>query len=191
MTTVDRRIERTRARIRQAFIEMLTEKDYDAITVAELAKRACIDRKTFYLHYKDKDDLLHSLEREHSLEVRRLMTELVWSNDVLPDIASLWTTLTEAFEAVAPVHRRIAHTPSYAFILIDELELLQEAFRDTLRSHTDLSAEHLDLYAEYYAGGVLALYWRWLRTGETVPFTTVVSTAVDAIYHGTTTIVTR
>lgn len=191
MTKVDRRIERTRASIRQAFVEMLTEMDYDAITVAELTKRACIDRKTFYLHYKDKDDLLHNLEKEHSQEVRRLMTGLTWSDDVLPDITSLCTALAEAFETIAPVHRRIAQTPSYAFILIDELALLQEAFRDTLQGRTALSPEHLDLYAEYYAGGVLALYWRWLRTGETTPFTTVVSTAVDAIYHGTATIVTQ
>ena len=163
---------------------MLTEKDYEAITVAEIAKRANIDRKTFYLHYKGKDDLLHHLEEEHAQEIRRLLSELEWTNAALPDMGTLRTALAEAFETIAPVHRRIALTPSYAFILIDELQLLQAAFKDAPSERTQLSGDQLDLYAEYCAGGILALYWRWLRTGEAAPFTEVVDIAVDATCHG-------
>ena len=184
MPKLDRRIEKTRACIREAFIELLQEKDYEAITVAELAKRADIDRKTFYLHYKGKDDLLHNLEEEHAREVRQLLGELSWSNTVLPDASALYGALAEAFETIAPIHRRIALTPSYAFILIDELRLLHTAFYDALRDHTTIPNDQLDLYAEYCAGGVLALYWRWLSSGETQPFATVVATAIDATCHG-------
>lgn len=188
MTKVDKRIEKTRACIRQAFVEMLTEMDYEAITVAELAKRASIDRKTFYLHYKGKDDLLHGLEEEHSREVRQLLEGLHWSNDALPDPTALYSTLIQAFELIAPIHRRVALTPSYAFILNDELEFLRSAFYDALRNHTAISDEQLDLYAEYYAGGILALYWRWLRSGESMPFSSVVDIAVNASCHGVGTI---
>lgn len=184
MVKVDRRVEKTQACIRNAFVDMLTEMDYEAITVAELAKRANIDRKTFYLHYKSKDDLLHSLEEEHAQEIRRLLSELEWSSGALPDMGTLQNALAEAFETVAPVHRRVALTPSYAFILIDELRLLQTAFRDVLAECTQLAGDQLELYAEYCAGGLLALYWRWLRTGETTDFGTVVTTAVDATCHG-------
>jgi AcrR family transcriptional regulator len=39
-------------------IALLNEKSYDDITVEEITTRADISRPTFYLHYKDKDDLL-------------------------------------------------------------------------------------------------------------------------------------
>jgi AcrR family transcriptional regulator len=36
----------------------MKEKDYDAISTEEIAERANVGRATFYLHYKDKEDLL-------------------------------------------------------------------------------------------------------------------------------------
>lgn len=54
---VDRRIVRTRKAIHTAFIELLTEMDFDKITITALAKRADIDRKTFYTHYSSTEEL--------------------------------------------------------------------------------------------------------------------------------------
>jgi len=54
----DRRVNRTRSALRSALLDLLDEKSYDAITVEEITARADVSRPTFYLHYKDKDDLL-------------------------------------------------------------------------------------------------------------------------------------
>jgi AcrR family transcriptional regulator len=54
----DRRAARTRAALQAALLALIAEKDYDAITVEELTARADLGRATFYLHYRDKDDLL-------------------------------------------------------------------------------------------------------------------------------------
>jgi len=54
----DRRAARTRAALHAALLALITEKDYDDITVEELTGRADLGRATFYLHYRDKDDLL-------------------------------------------------------------------------------------------------------------------------------------
>ena len=45
----DRRKRRSDAAIQRAFDELLDEKPLEKITVKELAERADIDRKTFYL----------------------------------------------------------------------------------------------------------------------------------------------
>ena len=58
---VDRRIERTRNAIINAFKEMIIDKEFKEITIKELAERANINRNTFYLHYKDKEDLIIKL----------------------------------------------------------------------------------------------------------------------------------
>ena len=47
----DRRVQRTREAIRQQFRAMICEMEAGKITVTEIAERAGINRKTFYLHY--------------------------------------------------------------------------------------------------------------------------------------------
>lgn len=61
---IDRRITRTKQQIRQALIELLSEKGENNISVRELAQRANINRGTFYIHYKDTHDLVEQLVDE-------------------------------------------------------------------------------------------------------------------------------
>lgn len=56
----DRRIQRTRALLHEALGSLIREKAYDRITVAQILARAGVSRSTFYLHFRDKDDLLAS-----------------------------------------------------------------------------------------------------------------------------------
>jgi AcrR family transcriptional regulator len=55
---IDRRVLRTRLALREALLSLMGEKDYDRITVEEITERANLGRATFYLHYKDREDLL-------------------------------------------------------------------------------------------------------------------------------------
>ena len=42
----------------------MEERDFDDITVNDLCERADLNRGTFYNHFRDKDDLLATLENE-------------------------------------------------------------------------------------------------------------------------------
>jgi len=42
----------------KALIELILDKGFDAVTVAEIAERADVGRSTFYAHYAEKEDLL-------------------------------------------------------------------------------------------------------------------------------------
>ena len=48
----------TAARMDEAFLEILNEKDYAYITVKEICEKAGVNRSTFYLHYETVNDLL-------------------------------------------------------------------------------------------------------------------------------------
>jgi len=61
---IDRRILRTRRSLRQAFYALILEKGYDGVTVGEVTDRADLGRTTFYLHYRDKEDLLMESVRD-------------------------------------------------------------------------------------------------------------------------------
>lgn len=55
---LDPRVVRTRTVLRDALMNLITEMGYDAITVQHITDRARLNRATFYLHYRDKQDLL-------------------------------------------------------------------------------------------------------------------------------------
>lgn len=55
---LDRRTRRTRRLLSEALLSLLVEKGYEGITIEEITKRADLNRATFYLHYKSKEELL-------------------------------------------------------------------------------------------------------------------------------------
>lgn len=59
--TLDRRTRYTIAVIREAFFELLKDVGFARITVADICRRAEINRGTFYLHFEDKFALLDTL----------------------------------------------------------------------------------------------------------------------------------
>ncbi|MFW2490784.1 TetR/AcrR family transcriptional regulator [Clostridium chromiireducens] len=57
----DPRVIKTRRLIQEAIFNLSKVKNFDAITVSDIAKKAEINRSTFYAHFQDKYDLLESI----------------------------------------------------------------------------------------------------------------------------------
>ena len=72
MTRVDRRVQKSQEAIKNAFIELMSEKNFDQITIQDISDRANVGRRTIYDHYMDKFDLLEKLIEEHINELRKL-----------------------------------------------------------------------------------------------------------------------
>ncbi len=91
----DRRVRRTRQQLSEALMSLILEKGYDAVTIEEITERADLGRTTFYLHYKDKDELLiQSLEAVYD--------DLV--NQIDPHPIEEWSMTGEALSAMAFQH---------------------------------------------------------------------------------------
>ena len=56
----DRRVLRTCDTLGDALVALMLEKSFEDITVQDLLDRAGVGRSTFYVHYRDKDDLFLS-----------------------------------------------------------------------------------------------------------------------------------
>ena len=80
--TMDRRIRKTRAQLRQGLAELLKEKSLKEITVKELVEKVDINRSTFYLHYTDIYDMMEKIENELTGEIEDLFSILAENRDI-------------------------------------------------------------------------------------------------------------
>src|SRR5215510_14887274 len=58
------RLRRTQKLLRDALVELIDERGFDAITIGELTERAMVSRAAFYRNYQDKYDLVEQIFEE-------------------------------------------------------------------------------------------------------------------------------
>jgi len=58
------RVRRTQKLLREALIELIEERSFDALTIGEITERAMVSRAAFYRNYQDKYDLVEQIFEE-------------------------------------------------------------------------------------------------------------------------------
>jgi AcrR family transcriptional regulator len=82
---LDPRVKRTRQLLDQAFIDLVKEKGFQAISVQDITGRAGVNRATFYAHFQDKYALLdYSVRTKFRQEIAsRMLNSCQFSLDNL------------------------------------------------------------------------------------------------------------
>lgn len=73
----DLRVVRTRQAIRDALVELIEEKGFEALTVKDITTQANINRGTFYAHYRDKYDLMAACEEEIMAGLSKILMKTI------------------------------------------------------------------------------------------------------------------
>lgn len=170
----DRRRERTFQLLSGALMELLKERDFANITIQDIADKANVSRATFYLHFKDKDELLFkSMERIYdslSEQFRQV------SRDAFANKTYIHTA-DEALEfkhvaAHADFYRAMfgAHG-SPQFMQMVRAYLQNAARREILEplAPPDGAAFPLDFMAAFMAGAEIGVLTWWLESGLKLP----------------------
>ena len=120
----DERIRRTHERLGKALVHLIQEKPLDEVTVQEVLDRSSVGRSTFYLHFRNKDDLLLS-QLEEFLET----------------MSTALSVRKEVSHRVAPVAELFVH--------IGDQQKLYRALADSGRLN-----DFFDLAQGYFARGI-------------------------------------
>ena len=72
----DLRVRRTQKLLREALVELIEERGFEALTVGEIAARAMVSRAAFYRNYQDKYDLVEQIFAEAMSALRDAVGEL-------------------------------------------------------------------------------------------------------------------
>ena len=91
------RVKRTQKLLREALIELIEERGFDALTVGELTERALVSRAAFYRNYEDKYGLVEQIFEEAISALLNAVGEL--GQEHPPEI---WVTF---FEHIAEYER--------------------------------------------------------------------------------------
>lgn len=67
---------RSRRMIREAFMELLYEKEFDKITVSDIVRRADLNHSTFYAHYPDIQGVVEEIQDDIFRQNIRLIEEM-------------------------------------------------------------------------------------------------------------------
>ena len=181
----DLRVRKTREAIHRAFQELICEKDYDQITVKELAQRAQINRKTFYLHYDSLDELLGELQEELAEHFIRQKV----SYRSMEDIRALIRLFFERAADLPLLHERLMCSGSYHPVWEGINRRIMEFRRETNRGVFGLGEYEENLVFAYYGANSTLLYRQWVADGKRLPLETLIELATKLICGGMSSVV--
>jgi AcrR family transcriptional regulator len=182
ITKSDRRVNRTRRQLRAALMALILEKGYDAVTIEDITERADLGRTTFYLHYRDKEELLlesiDTIAEELKAQISQLMEQQPVGDPpfINPDPSNRPIALVFRHAAEnADLYHIILHGEGATKTSSRLRDVISEAAREFFikrfpGSLLDIDAKMpVEVLTNYFAGSLLAIITWWLESGK--PYT--------------------
>ena len=94
----DRRVVRTKRAIRNAFAELFAKMPFEDITVTDIARKADINRKTFYNYYSGVHQIAEEIENEITLSLERSLQGVNILTDLDVTLARLNSVIAENYD---------------------------------------------------------------------------------------------
>ncbi|MEX2805383.1 TetR/AcrR family transcriptional regulator [Streptococcus sp. H31] len=170
----DLRVKRTIKAIYKAFEELICELDYDKITVTELAKRAEINKKTFYRYYPTLADLLAEMQEQYAQSYIDLIKDLSLPDDLEKMQRAFFEFSAEQGEAYDKI--TISQT-FYRDIRQDMVDMVMASTWSKLARLKQLSDFQKISLLNFVQNTGLSLYRQWVEEGRRTPLEEVIETA--------------
>ena len=180
---LDRRQIKTKKAIVKAFFDLTKEKDMSKITITELAKRADIDRKTFYLHFNSIADIYNELGAKVVDMLSETLT-IFSENGNFDSPYELFITINALLTEKIDVLKDIACKNEFTEFVFK----IKDAFCEKLiASYTNSGfpeTEQFKLTAEFIASGTVSMYLRWLKGDVKISMDELALLAGSMTIHG-------
>lgn len=156
----------------EALIALIQEKEYSAITIQDIADRANVNRVTFYLHYRDKQDLLEKNVEVIVNDLNSKITPLTGENfrvDIPPEGMTL---VYQYLSENAKFYRIILGENGIPFLVDRFRKYLTELAIQRFQMVTPLESQGripLEIVAQYAAGALIGLIIWWLENDMPIP----------------------
>lgn len=165
------RVRRTQKLLREALIELIEERGFDALTVGEITERAMVSRAAFYRNYQDKYALVEQVFEEAMSALLNAVGEL--GREHPPQV---WIRFFEHIAEYERLYRALLGKQGSPWFVLKMRASLTELIKEHGRSHSyQPAADHPlypltdefvpDLVATMFVEGIT---W-WLEQGRSFP----------------------
>ena len=161
--TTDPRIRRSRQMLMDALVKLLTKKEFEDISVQEIADEATLNRATFYLHYPDKNALLQAMTgiRFRDLIGRRGIT----FNNCTGALRAIALGVCDYLAESTSCPSQLARIPLEGSII----PVVEDMFKEGLALHGTAPGVDGALRATTAAWAVFGAARRWFQTPNRIP----------------------
>ena len=154
---------RSRKMIKEAFLELLEEKDINKITVTDIVNKADLNRSTFYAHYIDVRAITEEMENEvidKMIEILKKFEFKNFFNNPTPLLLEV-SRFLENNEDTYRILLKVNDAETF-------LKKLKNEFTKYMMTDTDIpeylkNTKMVNLRISYFAGGIINMYQDWFN----------------------------
>jgi len=175
----DIRIRKTLDVINKTFTEMLLKMNYEKITVKELAKRANINRKTFYLHYDSLDCLMEELQQKIADEFVERIAPFKGQMDIAKLTREFFLYTLEG----DGLKEHINCDDSCRFIY---LKINKKIMNKSVLVNNKIDTDNLkqNIINAYLSSATLDIFKQWVADGKKIPLEEIIAITTKLLCNG-------
>lgn len=180
---MDRRVEKTKNAIMDAYFQLIINEKKEKVTITQIAQKANIDRKTFYLHYSCTEDIVKDFAMDRIAELKEMLVNENFSKDSF-SVLHFFEILNQIVERHLNIFHFISINRAYAYFFDQIKEMLIDIVADMFRDYFNFSETKLKMYADFYIAGIISVYMRWIHEDFPISTQEIAQLVSDASFGG-------
>ena len=185
---IDRRIIKSKKAIREAFFNLLLEKDFKNITIKDIAERAQVDRKTFYNYYSSIFALVNEYENELVIGLDALFDEIDFSKfsenpeEIFSALYRFLKPNLDYYKLMFSIN--FSENLSKKIIGLLKFKIIASFEKSLIALKMDPRQYDLTIVAEFLSSAILGVYFRWINEGSARLFESLTKDIGDITLYG-------
>lgn len=152
----------TQRQLRDVLMSLVIEKGYEHVSVRDITERAGIDRTTFYLHFKDKDDLFEKSQRWIVDELIVLRTR---GSGPFPGISTTFEHMAQNAKKYLAIYRSEGTASRKGMLQEYIAQSITPILEHLLKENGIHQKTMIEPVAHYLTGALRSLSRWWLEAG--------------------------
>ena len=162
----DLRVIKTKKAIRNAFAELLSEKDIQKITIKDIADAAVINRKTFYNYYAGVYSVVDEIENEIIMAFIDALRDADFKQ-LLHEPYEIFKKLTTIINSDFDFYSHLMKMDSNTSLISKIIQALEVNIKKSSSEQISMNKSTLDLVFDYAIAGMITVYQKWFNSDRT------------------------
>ena len=162
----DLRVIKTKKAIRDAFAELLSEKDIHKITITDIADTAVINRKTFYNYYAGVYAVVDEIENEIIMAFNEALQDVDFKL-LLREPYEIFKKLTSIINSDFNFYSHLMKMDNNMSLISKIILALEFNVKKSFSEQISINKSTLDLVFDYAVAGMITVYQKWFNSSRT------------------------